>query len=591
MGILRIYPEKSNTIASNVYQYYNSSQNAVSDLWYGGGNQDSAIDRRNSISRFITKFDLVNFQSELNQKGINQDLITSIKLKMTNTIPRDRVLEKEYEYDKLNKQIASSFDMITFPIPQDWDDGRGYDLVNEHYVAQQKGSARMTGYSNWVYAKQGTSWTEPGIYGNPLSYYTGNTEYSGVTFVQESGYTDTAYSFNILPIEGTVDSYYVVVNNNSFTYGATNLTASQSINFYVRTDVTGVTLNDFVSTLTADTIFQQLQLTVSSGNSSYITVGDSFTLDSSIAVSRNLTYIEQHFAIGDEDVEMDVTDIVFDWLSGGSSNNGLCLAFHPDYERTLTNDRYISSFFTDKTNTAYKPYLEISYNQYIKDDRHQVSAYRPSRLFLYTFSGNNAVNAYTAASAMTVDVKIGSTNVYTGLTPTHMEKGVYYIDVWMSGATPGQQYTDTWNNVKFNPPYDDNRPAISQTFQVQKDYYDQTPDINEYALSIYGIENNTILRNIEQIRIYCNLRVNYSLKPPSTQYILKYSIVMNNQIEVVPWTSVNQIILNNCQSNYFLLDTSWLLHNQTYEILFKIEEMGTSRIMPEKIGFKVLRDF
>lgn len=66
---------------------------------------------------------------------------------------------------------------------------------------------------------------------------------------------------------------------------------------------------------------------------------------------------------------------------------------------------------------------------------------------------------------------------------------------------------------------------------------------------------------------------------------------MNNQIEVVPWTSVNQIILNNCQSNYFLLDTSWLLHNQTYEILFKIEEMGTSRIMPEKIGFKVLRDF
>ena len=110
-------------------------------------------------------------------------------------------------------------------------------------------------------------------------------------------------------------------------------------------------------------------------------------------------------------------------------------------------------------------------------------------------------------------------------------------------------------------------------------------------MTIYGIENNTILRNTEQIRVYCDMRVNYSLKPPSTQYILKYRMLMNNQIEAIPWTPVNQIILNNCQSNYFLLDTSWLLNNQTYTINFKIEEMGTSRIMPEEIGFKVLRDF
>lgn len=591
MGVFRIYPEKSNTIASNVYEYYNSSQNAVSELWYGGGTNPSSAEIRNSISRFIVKFDLDDLQNKLNNKEINQDLITSIKLKMTNCIPRDRVLEREYEFEKLDKQIASSFDLIAFPIPQDWDEGRGYDILKEYYAVRQKGNVRLTGYSNWLYAKQNEPWSEPGIYGNPLYYYTGTTEYSGVTFTQESGYTDTTYTFSILPIEGTVDPYYVVVNNNSFTYGASNLSASQEIKFYVRTDVTGVTLNDFVSTLTADTIFQQLGLTVSPGNTNYITVGDSFVLSSDNEVSRNLSYVDQHFSIGDENIDMDVSNMIFDWLSGGSSNYGMCVAFHPDFERVLTDDRYISSFFTDKTNTAFKPYLEVTYNQYIRDDRHQVSIYRPSRLFLYTFSGNNAVNAYTPASAMTVDIKLGSTNIYTGLTPTHLEKGVYYVDVWMSAATPGQKYTDVWKNVKFNPPYDNNRPNIQQTFQIQPDYYNNTPSINDYALTTYGLENNTIISNEEQIRVYCDLRTSYSLNPPNTQYVVKYRLVMNNQIEVIPWTPINQIILNGCQSNYFLLDTSWLLHNQTYQIQFKVEEMGTSRIMPERLEFKVLRNF
>ena len=58
MSVFRIYPKKSNTIASGVYKSYNSGQNAVSELWYGGGGTDTAPDKRNSISRFIVKFDL-----------------------------------------------------------------------------------------------------------------------------------------------------------------------------------------------------------------------------------------------------------------------------------------------------------------------------------------------------------------------------------------------------------------------------------------------------------------------------------------------------------------------------------------------------
>ena len=66
---------------------------------------------------------------------------------------------------------------------------------------------------------------------------------------------------------------------------------------------------------------------------------------------------------------------------------------------------------------------------------------------------------------------------------------------------------------------------------------------------------------------------------------------MNNQLEIIPWTEINQAIIDDCKTNYFDLDVSWLLHNQTYQLSFKINEMGTSRVMPEKINFKVLKPF
>jgi hypothetical protein len=66
---------------------------------------------------------------------------------------------------------------------------------------------------------------------------------------------------------------------------------------------------------------------------------------------------------------------------------------------------------------------------------------------------------------------------------------------------------------------------------------------------------------------------------------------MNNQEEVIPWTEVNQAIIDGCKANYFDLDASWLLHNQTYQINFKINEMGTSRVMPERIDLKIIKPF
>ena len=472
MANYRIYPKKSNTIASGIFQNLNSGQNAITELWYGGGGTGVVPKIRNSISRFLMYFDLTDLKNKINSKEINPSLITSYKLHLTNAIPSDKTLQDEYEFDTLYKKVAVSFDLICFPINKDWDEGRGYDLIKEKFLVKQAGNPLISGVSNWNQAQQLTYWDEPGVFTNPTA-------------------STTHYSI-------------------------------------------------------------------------------------------------QHFDIGDENIEMDVTDIIDEWISGGQESYGLAIAYNRPFEEISGDTRYISAFYTEKTNTAFKPFIEVNYNQAIVDDRKQISNNRPSNLFLYTFSGHNPVNIYNL-SAVTVDIKRGNSIIQSGLTPIHYTKGVYYINIWLSGATAGETYTDVWKNVSFSP-YD--VQDISNTFQIQKNYFTSyTPSINDYVLDIYGIDNGETVRQDENIRIFCDARINYSANAPKTKYDIEYQILMNNQIEVTPWTKVNQIILKDCQKNYFDLDASWLLHNQTYKIFLRIKEMGTYRVMPNSIDFKVIKPF
>jgi hypothetical protein len=159
----------------------------------------------------------------------------------------------------------------------------------------------------------------------------------------------------------------------------------------------------------------------------------------------------------------------------------------------------------------------------------------------------------------------------------------------MSAATIGEKYTDVWNNISFSN-YDNQN--IEQTFQIQKNFYTSNRQaVNDYVLEVYGIEQGMNIYQDEKIRAYCDLRVNYSTRKPSTSYSLQYRMIMNNQTEIIPWTEINQAVIEDCKTNYFDIDASWLLHNQTYQISFKISEMGTERIMPERIDLKVLKPF
>ena len=240
------------------------------------------------------------------------------------------------------------------------------------------------------------------------------------------------------------------------------------------------------------------------------------------------------------------------------------------------------------TKSNIKPYIEVNYDQTIRDDRNQVTNNRISRLFLYLFSGNTPVNYYSA-STVSIKNSAGAT-IHSGLVPTHHSKGVYFIDVWMSGATKGQKYKDVWSSISYNPPYD--QQDITQNFEIKDNYYSSNAtDVNDYVITTYGIDNNAILQPDEMIRVYIDARINYSTNRPFIEYGLEYKMTMNNNIELIQWTDVNSAVINSRFKSFIDVDTSWLMTNQNYQIHFRIAELGTKKILSEKIHFKVVENF
>jgi hypothetical protein len=463
MGRYRIYPEKSNTIASGFFRNFNSGFNPAALLWYGGAGS------RNSISKHLLQFNLSELEEKINSKEINMDFISSIRLRMKNVIPDGKLLDYDFEIDRRENKVASSFDLITFPINKFWDQGRGYDLLGQQYLKTSKGDTNLVGFSNFLSATSTDLWDEPGIFIDPTT---------AVTY-----------------------------------------------------------------------------------------------------------YSTQHFDKGDEDLDMDVTNIVMNWLSGGSINNGLAISYTRDFELFTGDTRFLSRFFTEKTNTGFKPFLEVLYdNQIIRDERLEVANNRTSRLFLSLYSGNTSTNYF---SASTVTIKTSNNQVLlSGLTPQHLQKGFYYVDVLLTGTTKGQRLKDTWEGITFNPGFD--KQNYENTFQCIGNYYNNNPkEINDYVVDLYGIDNNSIINKGEVLRLYAQTRTAYSTVDVNSYYGLEYRLIQNEVTEVIPWSKFNTIVINNSIKHFVDIDSTWLLDNQNYKIEIRIDELGTKRLIPEFVNFKV----
>ena len=146
----KTYLNKSNTIIKN--SNANTGLNPILELNYG-----------NTLTRGLIYFDHSKLQCLVNENVYPDTTKLKHTLKMFNasSVNEHKINKKNFDcVHKTNKERASSFDLILFLLPENFDGGRGYDYVKDiNYSDNFK-----TDGSNWFNYQTYNKWENEGIY-------------------------------------------------------------------------------------------------------------------------------------------------------------------------------------------------------------------------------------------------------------------------------------------------------------------------------------------------------------------------------------------------------------------------------------------
>lgn len=300
----------------------------------------------------------------------------------------------------------------------------------------------------------------------------------------------------------------------------------------------------------------------------------------------------QHFDLGNENIDMDITNIFETIRTGGtltsldgktmsvntSNFQGLGIAYSASTENSNEDRLFTVAFFTRYTNSFYEPYIETTWNQQIKDDRADFYLDKSNRLFLYTHVNKEPTNLDQLPTAVTITDY--SDIVYTTITSTtnirQMAKGVYYVDLEISSALYPDlvTFTDTWKGLKISGR---TLPNATMNFTLKENkYFNLGDEVYEPDNFIFGFGG---IRRGDKIIKGDNRKITVEVRP----YYTNDKVVIDNlyyrvftkqgeeQIDIIPKTE----IFRTTNQNYFYLDTSWLIP-QEYKIELTIVSNGAT---------------
>ena len=384
---------------------------------------------------------------------------------------------------------ATSFDLIFFLIPQEWDGGKGFDyahtFVNQGYYAKScYGNDQNTSKllsedgSNWFQAKNGYEWDEDGVYSNT-----------------------------------TLSKEY-----------------------------------------------------------------DKF----SSSEGSNIIFARQHFDIGNENINIDITEIFNKFISGELENYGIGIAFSPMLELKESEVENYIGFLTHKTNTFFEPYVETHYMDNISDDRANFFLDKNNKLYLYCNIGGNVEDL---DELPTCEVNGQSYEV------KQFSKGIYYIEINLSRSDykPNTMLFDVWDNIIYKGT---KLEPVELDFVVKSNttFFNIGNSLQESIKStpkIYGInQDEKIFRNNDIRKVNVLNRIQYDRNKTQLLDNIYYRLYINDgtrEVSVIPFTPMNKSFLEN----YFLLDCEMLIP-QEYHLDIKVKYNQEYTTYKDVLRFKIV---
>ena len=287
---------------------------------------------------------------------------------------------------------------------------------------------------------------------------------------------------------------------------------------------------------------------------------DKFSSDegSSIIIGR------QHFDVGNEDIDFDITDIVNKFITDELENYGIGIAYSPMLENTSGEvDNYIG-FITHKNPSFFDPYVETYYDDFINDDRANFILNKKNRLYLYCNIGGNLENLDEMPTCKVNDEEYEV---------KQFSKGVYYIDIMLKKGIfkPNTMLYDVWGNIVYKgEKFDD--IELDFVLKSNSSFFnigDKLEESVKLTPNVYGIREKENINKGDIRKVVVMPKVTYGKNVSELVDNMEYRLYIHDgerEIDIIPYEKVNKTFVEN----NFVIDTNILLPNRYYvDIRFK----------------------
>lgn len=322
----------------------------------------------------------------------------------------------------------------------------------------------------------------------------------------------------------------------------------------------------------------------------------------------------QTFVSGTEDLEIDVTEMVEDWLAdGGRSNHGLRVALNTAQEDSTSRSYYTKKFYArEASDFFYRPTLEARWDSSLRDDSnnfYQSSSLAPAadnlnKIFLYNKIRGKLTNIpVVGTGAIYVDLYQANGAVPTGsalplnagaatgaATGSHVEAGVYSAE--MSLDTTLTSVIPVWH--KSGVQYHTGSAITVKSVTAGNDNTQ-----NEYITNITNMKDSYTRSETARFRLFVREKDWCPTLYTKATSEIESSIIqeafwkvtrVTDGLEVVNYGtgSTNHTKMSyDYSGSYFDFDMSLLERDYAYELRFIYKIGGDYHEQPEVFKFRV----
>lgn len=225
--VRHIFLDKTNTITAG--SLWNTGLNPILELNYG-----------KEVSRGLIHFDVDEIGSLIEDGTFSDVSKLRCILKMTNCASVDGLpYDKEIHHRAVEPvERATSFDLVLYRLPQNFDAGKGFDYAGDFWVQKNHSRAFRDMASNWYYAESGRCWKVDEDKMFPDDYGRIDIDKNHPSYIYQyikSGDTETRVRISleggVYPFSELFEEYgkyldgkdSIVVGSQHFDFGAENL--------------------------------------------------------------------------------------------------------------------------------------------------------------------------------------------------------------------------------------------------------------------------------------------------------------------------------------------------------------------------------